>query len=86
MKLSEAQNNMLALHVGTTRNKPRRRTWGPNTTADDRKEIHFPTNPTAMSLRARGLLDYRGFDGTSPGGWFITEIGRGVLAGSLQPL
>lgn len=86
VKLTDAQMKMLALHAGTSRERPRRSKWGQHTTADERREIHFPSNPTAMSLHARGLLNWRGYDGETSGGWFITECGEGILDGSLQPL
>lgn len=44
------------------------------------RKFEFPTHPTAMALRKRGLLDYRGYDGRSAGGWFITTTGEEILA------
>lgn len=75
MKLSKAQIEMLELHVGTTRAKPRRNPVN----GTYFREIHFPTNPTAMALRARGLLDWRGYDGKTFGGWFLTAAGTTAL-------
>lgn len=78
MKLSRPQIDMLRLHLGTNNAKPRRRMWGAATTWDQRREVSI-FNPTASSLENRGLMKYRGFNGKTPGGWYITKAGTKAL-------
>jgi hypothetical protein len=76
MELSEAQYAMLRLHVGTTKAEPRRRK---HTQAGwEAKEVSI-FNPTAQALKRRGLMDYRGFNGKTAGGWFITKAGKAKI-------
>jgi hypothetical protein len=74
-KLTKSQSEVLSLHRGTNRAKPRRKTY------DGKyfREFNFPSHPTAMALQKRGLLDYRGYDGNSAGGFFITKAGEAAL-------
>lgn len=74
MELSKPQIEMLRLHTSTSEAKPRR---NPCNGQYFRKVDFF--NSTANALRRRLLLDYRGFDGKTPGGWFITKQGRAAL-------
>lgn len=73
--LSDCAANALAASA-TWRGKPRRRT---HTQAGwEAVEVSI-FNPTAKALKRRGLMDYRGFDGKSSGGWFITKAGRAAV-------
>lgn len=74
--MSAAQIEVLRLHVGTTRAKVRRNPYDGNYF----RQFSFPTHPTAMALRERELLDWRGYDGKTIGGWFITKSGTRALA------
>lgn len=74
--LTEAQYAMLRQHVGTTKREPHRRK---HTEAGWEAKEASLFNPTANALRRRGLLDFRGFDGKTAGGWFITKAGRKAI-------
>lgn len=76
--LTKSQIEVLALHRGTSSAKPRR------SPMDGKffRKFDFPSHPTAMALRKRGLLDWRGYDGDTAGGWFITDAGEAVVSES----
>lgn len=74
-RLSKPQIEMLKLHLGTTSANTRRNPCN----GTYFHEIHFPTNPTAMSLDRRGLMNWRGYNGETRGGWFITTEGETAL-------
>jgi hypothetical protein len=76
MDLSEAQYRMLGQHVGTTKAQPRR---PKHTQAGWEVKAVSIFNPTAKALKRRGLMDYRGHDGISPGGWFISKAGNAAI-------
>lgn len=71
-KLTKPQIEVLSLHRGTSRAVPRRNPMDGHYF----RNFDFPSHPTAMALLKRGLLDYRGYDGKSRGGWFITDAGE----------
>lgn len=75
IRLSQSQTTVLSLHRGTSAVVPRRNPM------DGKyfRQFDFPSHPTAMALRKRGLLDYRGYDGNTAGGWFITNAGEQYL-------
>lgn len=77
VRLTKPQIEILSLHLGTNRASPRHKIGNQYF-----REFHFPTHPTAMSLQKRGLLDWRGYDANSAGGWFITKEGIAALAKS----
>jgi hypothetical protein len=79
--LTREQIEVLSLHRGTTKANPRRNPMN----GKYFREFRFPSHPSAMALFNRGLLEWRGHDGNSPGGWFITKAGKLALSSLPTP-